>query len=499
MKKNDNFAFCFLTNSCFIMCALTRFLTAFFFLFTQNAYTQVAIERFLSPSYMKGASISLMVKDILNDSIVYCYYANRELIPASVMKVVTTAAALEILGDQFRYETALLYDGVLNNGILDGNLYIRGSGDPTLGSSEITADRDKIMHEWIKSLKQSGIRMITGAVISDESVFDSHGHSMKILLEDMGSYYSQGSYGINIFDNRFTLFMQTGDADVKPEILKTEPDMPAIIFHNHLSSNTFARDSMYITGYPFSNERYLYGTIPSNRSSYLLRGDIPEPSLFLAQYFTGLLENDSIKVSGTPSCYRVLVQNNGWNNMERKFLFSSFSVPMKEIVRVTNHVSHNLYADVLLKTIGLKRDNEGTHSSFDKGISTVKNHLSQKGLNTSSLWMFDGSGLAVADKLTASFLCDLLDYMYNRSSYSDTFIYSLPRAGIEGTVANLLRNSKLHGNLRIKSGSMSRVRSYAGYYVKDDQVYAIALIVNNFSCTQTQMRIDIERLFLSLF
>ena len=465
---------------------------------TQKTFSQAPVERFLSPSYMKGASISFMVKDMLNDSIVFSYDAGRELIPASVMKLVTTASALELLGEQFRYETMLMYDGSIKDSILEGNIYIRGSGDPTLGSSEIVVDRYKIIRDWIKVLKKTGVRTVNGSVISDESVFDTEGVSMKAMREDMGSYYGQGSYGINIFDNRFTLFLQTDNSSAKPEIIKTEPAMPSLHFHNYLVTNTYSKDSMYITGFPFSNERYLYGTIPSFRAVYQLKGDIPEPSLFLAQYLTEQLAQDSIKVTGVPSCYRILAQNNAWRISGRKFLFSSYSIPLNEIVRITNHASHNLYADALLKTIGLKYANDNELSSFGKGAGIVKKHWEEKGFDTSPLWMFDGSGLAVTDKLSASFLCDLLQYMYVRSSYSNAFRLSLPRAGLEGTVTNIFKGSKLEGYLQLKSGTMSRVRCYAGYYLKDDKMYAVAILVNNFSCTQTQIKTDIERLFLSL-
>jgi D-alanyl-D-alanine carboxypeptidase/D-alanyl-D-alanine-endopeptidase (penicillin-binding protein 4) len=256
---------------------------------------------------------------------------------------------------------------------------------------------------------------------------------------------------------------------------------------------------MYIIGFPFSNERYLYGTVPANRSQFQLKGDIPEPSLFLAQYFTKLLEIDSVKVNGEPSCHRILSLLNNRQNQQRYPFMTSYSMPLKELVRITNFSSHNLYADVLLKTMGLKHETDSTLSSFVKGATIVKNYWEEKGINTSSLWMYDGCGLAVADKLTASFVCDLLTYMYKQSPYSKSFIESLPRAGMEGTVVNMLKNSSLHGITRLKSGSMSRVRSYAGYIVKDDKTYAIAIIVNNFSCTQAQMKTDIEKLLLSLF
>ena len=475
------------------------FFTFFQLFFIINAFSQSPIDQFLKPDYMKGASISIMVKDVLNDTVIYSYDAERELIPASVMKIVTSASALEILGEQFRFETSIMYDGLIKDSILFGNLYIRGSGDPTLGSREARSDPEIIVREWIKHIKLAGIRSVTGAVISDESIFDLQGISMKMLHEDMGSYYGQGSYGINFMDNRYTLFLRTGKPNTIPEIIKTDPDLPFVIFNNYLSTNVSDVDSMYITGYPYSNERYLFGTVPANRFSYQQKGDIPDPPLFLSQFFTKHLEKDTVIVSGAPTCYRILFQNNNWNIQERKILFNTYSIRLNELVRITNYLSHNFYTDALLKTIGLYYDTDEELSSFEKGVKFIKKYWSEKGFNTSSIWMFDGSGLSTTDKLTASFICEFLSYMYTQSPVSKSFIESLPRAGVEGTVANFLRGSVLQGKARLKSGSMSRVRSYAGYVIKDGNIYSIAILVNNFSCSQTQMRINIEQLLFSFF
>lgn len=469
-----------------------------FFLFAEKTFSQTPIERFLGAPAMRGASVSFMIKDITNGKVVHSYDAERELIPASVMKIVTTATALELLGSQFQYETVIMYDGQLKDGVLDGNLYICGSGDPTPGSSELGGDHDKILLEWIRNIKNAGISSITGSVISDESIFDTEGVSMKWLREDLGNYYGQGSYGLNIFDNAYTLFLQSNQPNSKPEIISSVPDVSFISFQNYLTADKSEKDSACITGFPFSNERYLYGTIPSNRSAYPLKGDIPEPSLFLAQYFTKLLEKDTVKVMGAPSCYRILSQKTEWKPQERKRLTSTSSLPVKELVRITNHVSHNLYADALLKTIGFKYKTDEKLSSFDKGFRLLKNYWEEKGVSTSSLWMYDGSGLSPSNKLTASFLCELLAYMFTQSSASKSFIASLPRAGMEGTVSNMLKGSSLQGVARLKSGSMSRVRSYAGYVTKGNVTYTVAIIVNNFSCTQARMKTDIEQLLLSL-
>ena len=460
---------------------------------------QTVIEKFLNNPYMKGASVSIMVKDIDNGVVVCSYDAEREVIPASVMKIVTTAASLEILGEKFRFETAVMYDGEITDSILNGNLYIRGSGDPTLGSESIGIERKKIINQWIKAIRNAGIRDIKGSVIADESIFDTEGMSMKWLREDMGSYYGQGCYGLNIYDNRYSLFLNTGEPGSKPEIEKCEPNIPEMFFRNYMTAVTTEKDSSYIVGFPYSNERYLYGTIPANRLGYRLRGDIPDPALFIAQHFTQLLKNEGITVAGIPTCHRILLQECKWEKNERRLLTTSYSPPLKDIVRVTNHVSSNLYADAILKTSGLKYSSNEVASSSSKGIKMIGEFWEDKGLNTSSLWMFDGSGLAPTDKISAVFLCELLEYMATKSKASEAFTESLPRAGMEGSVISFLAGSKLQGNARFKSGSMSRVRSYAGYVKKENKRYAVAIIVNNFSCSQNQIKSDIEKLLQSLF
>jgi D-alanyl-D-alanine carboxypeptidase/D-alanyl-D-alanine-endopeptidase (penicillin-binding protein 4) len=448
---------------------------------------------------MHGASVSICVKDVETDNLIYSYDADREVAPASVMKIITTAAALEILGENFRYGTAVMYDGSIENGVLNGNLYICGSGDPSIGSNLLGGDKNTVFKEWLTAIKQAGVTKINGAVIADESIFDTEGISMKWMREDLGSYYGQGCYGLNIFDNRYSLVLKTGGTGSKPEIINTTPDMKEVTFRNYLTTEKVNSDSMYIVGFPYSNERYLYGVVPANRTSLQVEGDIPEPALFLSEYFVKILNSEQIDVSGKSTCYRILSQEGKWNPQNRKLLTTTYSKPLKDLVKITNRVSSNLYADAFLKTIGLKYNSNEVISSFDRGVRMVQKHWKEKGIDVSSLWMFDGSGLAPTDRLTAKVLCDVLSYMKVKSAYSMVFVESIPKAGIEGTVRNTLKDSKLQGNIRLKSGSMSRVRSYAGYVTKDGKTYSIAVMVNNFSCKQSQIKIDIEQLLLALF
>lgn len=466
-----------------------------------RAKVPLPLMRFLENPYLRGASVSLLVKETGTGQIRYAYDPERLLTPASVLKTVTTATALELLGRDFRFATTLSYDGRLEQGVLNGNLFIRGSGDPTLNSDELKAPTDSVMLLWLAAIRQAGIKQIKGAVIADESLFDTEGVSMKWLREDLGSDYGQGSYGLNLFDNRFALYLHTHEAGTRPTIEYSMPDVSFIRFHNYLTAATGATDSAYVVGFPFANERYLYGTVRPNRRGVKITGDIPDPPLFLARYMDQLLVANGIEVLGEPTCYRELSESGRWLNSKRTELATTYSPPLADLVQTIHFVSHNLYADVLLKTLGLRYQagSNNAVSSFDRGVRVVKSHWLAKGLDASLLWMSDGSGLASTNKVTAAFLCELYAYMHTQSANAQVFYESLPRAGHEGSVRNLLKKTPLQGHARLKSGGMTRVLSYGGYVEKEGKHYAFVIMINNHNSKNSYMRKAIEELLLDLF
>ena len=473
-----------------------------------QAQTPQPVKQLLNAPYMKGATFSIVVKDLQDGKTVYNYDGDREVSPASVLKTVATATALEILGDDYRFPTSLEYDGSIKEGVLNGNLYIKGSGDPSLGSAHFAPDRNaytpaknKFVPEWIAALKKAGIRKIAGAVVSDERIFDTEGASIKWLREDMGNYYAPGSYGVSVFDNMYKLYLKSGAAGSRPVVTGTEPELPGVCFTNYLKAAPVSSDSAYIIGAPLAGERYLYGVVPANRERYVLKGDIPDPALFLAEYLTVCLEREGIAVGKEPTCYRIESEAGRWKTVERKTIVTTYSPTLKEIAGVTNHVSHNLFADALVKTVGLQyipRKNE-VISSFGRGVRVVAAHWDRKGLDVFPLRMHDGSGLAPADKVSAEFIADLLVYMATKSDYAEAFIESLPQAGIEGSVRNFLKGSGLQGKARLKSGGITGVRSYAGYITKDGKRYAVAVFSNNYACSMSEMTKGLEKLLLQLF
>ncbi len=480
----------------------------FFLLFAAlQAQTPPPVNRFLQAPFMKGATFSLVITDVQSGNTVYQYDADREVTPASVLKLVTTAAALELLGEDYRFPTSLEYDGEIAGGILNGNLYIKGSGDPTLGSEHTAADRSSytpsqntFIPAWIAALKKAGIQAVNGSVIADESLLDTEGLAPKWVNEDMGNYYGAGSYGLNVFDNLYRLTLRTGAAGSRPAITGCDPDMGDLRFHNYLKAATVSTDSAFILGAPFTADRSLYGIVPANRSAYTLKGDIPDPALFLATYLTGSLQEEGITVSGPPTCYRLLAEADAWKPGKRSTLSTTYSPTLAEIIRITNHVSHNLYADALLKKLGQNyQPQPGEYlSSFGKGIKAVALYWKKKGIDTYPLRMYDGSGLAPADKVSARFLSDLLVYMAIRSTDPATYLRSFPQAGVEGSVRNFLKGTVLQGKARLKSGGMTGVRSYAGYLTQNGRQYAVVVFVNNYACEAKVLLPAVEQMLTSL-
>ncbi len=448
---------------------------------------------------MKGATLSVVVKEVSTGKATVSYESERAVIPASVLKTVSTATALDMLGEAYRYTTTLEHDGKIEAGVLTGNIYIKGSGDPSLGSSHF--EEHDFMEEWIAAIKQAGIQQISGAIVADESIFDVEGISSKWLREDMGNYYAPGSYGLSVFDNQYKLKLQTNAVSTRPKVIGTEPTISSLRFINYLKAAAVSSDSAYIFGAPFANERYLYGVVPANRQQYILKGDIPDPALFLATYLTERLEQEGIVIGKEPTCYRIETEAGRWRTVPRKVIVTTYSPTLGEIANITNHTSHNLFADALLKTVGLqyKPQRNEVISSFGKGVQVVLNHWEKKGLDVSSLKLYDGSGVAPTDRVTADFITDMLVYMVTRSAASKSYMDSFPQAGVEGSVRSFLKGSRLQGKAFLKSGSMTGVRCFAGYIEKEGKLYAVALFSNNYTCKMSQMNKGLEQLLLQLF
>lgn len=429
---------------------------------------QNPVKRFVESDLLKNANVSLLVKNLAKDSVLYEFRSNFPTIPASTMKTVTTSTALELLGGDYRFKTMLQYDGELsNNGILYGNLYIYGSGDPTLGSSKL--GNEQFLQKWIEEVKRIGIKKIYGNIVVDNSKFDDKGINQHWQWEDLGNYYGAGAYGISYKDNTYAIQINTKEIGTTPEIVKILPEISDINLVNELKTTSIKSDSVYIFGAPRSNERLLCGELPANKNNILIEGDIPHPGLLLAEDFKKELIKNKIRVKG--DLYEIFEKT----GTPRNIIYTHFSPELREIVKAINVPSNNHYAEHLFRHLSLLND---SIASTDEAINVIKNYWKQKSLPTDQLFMMDGSGLSPVNAVSAKFLVDLLTYM-NDSKNNTDFRNSLPIAGLTGTAKILLDKTRLEGKVRAKSGTISRVRCYTGYLDDGNKKWVFAILVNN--------------------
>ena len=448
-------------------------------------YSQMPTDyvNFLNKNNLSHAAVGFKAIDLSTKKIIVSHNENMSLTPASNIKVVTTATALEVLGSRFRFETPLLYDGIIQDATLYGNLYIQGTGDPTLGSEFIPDDKENFLKVWLSGINRAGIKKITGNIIVMDQVFGYEGVSPKWLWEDMGNYYAPGTYGISAFDNMFRVYLRSSSIDKQTMVLYTEPPVNNLQLTNEIKASGDITDNAFIFGLPFINEMRLYGTMPVNQASFQVKGAIPDPGLFLAQYFCNYLQKNGITTEGEATTYRLhpVTPTGG------KLLCTVQSVDLASIIKITNVSSNNQYAEHLYKVLTVL-------DSID-----IPGFWKEKGLDSEALFMYDGSGISPQNAISAGFLIDLLVYMDKQSGNSAAFYQSLPVAGRNGTVLSFLRNTSLAGNARLKSGSISNVQSYSGYIESKGKRYAVSLIINNFTGKRNELRKDIEQLFNKLF
>jgi len=459
------------------------FALVFIYGWTSEAQMPPALVNFLSKKNLTHASVSFKAIDLSTKKIIGSYNENRSLTPASNMKLVTTATALEVRGSRFRFETPLLYDGFIREAVLYGNLYIKGTGDPTLGSEFNPTGKEDFLKEWSDAVRRAGIRKIVGNIIVLDQLFGYEGISPKWLWEDAGNYYAPGIYGIGIFDNMYRVYLQSSSVDSLTAVLYIEPPVYDLQLTNEVRASDDTTDNAYFFGLPFADEMRLYGTIPAHRSSFAVKGAIPDPGLFLARYFRDYLQKNGITTEGKATTYRL----NPVTPTGEKLLSTIRSVDLSSIVKTINVRSNNQYAEYLYKLLTVL-------DSID-----IPEFWRKKGLDSDALFMYDGSGNSPADAVSAEFLIDLLVYMNNQSENSAVFYQSLPVVGRDGTVASFLKNTSLNGKARLKSGSISNVQSYSGYVENNGKRYAVSLIINNFTGKRNELRKDIEQLFNGLF
>ena len=440
---------------------------------------QAVVDEWADDDYFTHSSVGVAIADAATGRLLAHEQGGKSLIPASNLKLLTTATALAVLGADYRFETQIAYDGYVDaQGVLNGNIYIIGSGDPTLGSPEMegVASWTQVLEQFRLAVQQAGIRQVTGRVIADDLAFSSAANGSHWQWLDMGNYYGCGAFGINVHDNLYYLrFRQQSRLGATPPVARVEPPVPGLQFANEVTSAARGSgDNAYIYGAPYTYQRYLRGTIPVGSGLFTIKGAIPDPPLFAAQQLQMALEAVGIVCQRPPASLRHLEEE----PQERSMLYVHRSPTLAAIAERTNMRSVNLYAEALLRAIGLAQKGEGSAAA---GLDATYAYWQDRGVPTAGVQLYGGSGMAPRNVLPPAFMTRLLSVMYQNEGLRPAFWESLPVAGRSGSLKNSLRGTAAEGRLRAKSGSLEQVRAYSGYVSRrDGQVLAFSIMLNNY-------------------
>lgn len=432
-------------------------------------------EIFKDPSF-SNAHWGVIIQSLETGEYIYRLNEHKSFIPASNMKLFTTAVALLKLGPDFKYKTYLYTDGEIKGEVLYGNLFIRGSGDPTISGRFTNGDVTKTFKDWADSLLKAGIKEIYGDIVGDDDYFDDQYMGTGWAWDDETYWYSAHISALSFNDNCVDLEIYPGKKINDPAVIKINPNTNYVQIKNQVI--TVHPDSSTKINFfraPGTNIINVIGKISLKSKPYKESITVHNPTLYTVTVFKEVLESKGIKITGSPVDIDETFLKPDYEKM--KILASYESPPLSEIIKVINKRSQNFYAEQVFRTLGKIFGGEG---STEKSVEVIKNTLSQIGISPDLISIYDGSGLSRLNLVTPFQILTLLNYM-SKHEYFSYFYESLPIAGVDGTLETRMRKTKAQGNVRAKTGYVQYARALSGYVkTKDGELLSFAMITNNY-------------------
>lgn len=466
------------------------------------------IDRIIDAEEFDNSFWGIIVTDLESGNVIYERNARKAFVPASNMKLYSTSAALDHLGPDYVYRTGLYVDGPIENGVLRGNLIVRGSGDPTIGGHynaltgewEAEIDAVGIFRDWADSLRAAGITRIEGDIIGDDDVVDDVPLGRGWSWDDETFYYSAQLSGLSFNDNVIHMHVEAGG-----------PGSPASIWWDPINTDyvnvinrtrTIHADSSLDEGYRRHRNS---NTIDVTTLTPLGDSDIEEitvenPTLFFVHVFRESLQNAGIPVAGGAVDVDFISIKPEYAEPELRRVAVHTSLPLADIVRMVNKPSQNLYADMLIKTLAAEFPRESEDAdpgSTELGLEVAMRSFVNAGIDTSRIQLADGSGLSRHNLISPETTSRLLEYMWSHpdAATREAFYASLSVAGVDGTLRHRMRSGPAHRNVRAKTGSLSNVSSLGGYIRSADGTpLAFAAMCNHFTEPTRDVRRAQDRL-----
>ena len=428
---------------------------------------QQEIKTILNDPPLAPSNVGIKVVSVTTGEVLYEAGADKVYHPASTMKLLTSATALEKLRPNYRFYTTLYADGV--EGVrVRGNAYLKGRGDPLFDIEDLA--------RMVETFVQSGVKEIDGDIVVDDTYFDDVPKGKGWMWDDgpIGGYYSHQS-AVTVNHNGVTITVSPSAEIGDPVRLRLDPPTEYLEVLNDAvtvgaSESGTLRVERQTNPVP-ANVLTISGFMPANQEAMRRRVDIVNPALFCGTLFREALARNGILVQGV---VRQGVVPDGVSEIA-----VHTSLPLSLVVRKMNKRSDNLIAELLLKTLGAEVI--GAPGTSQKGLHVINEFMSETGIATTQSTLADGSGVSRYNLLSASMLTDLLVRMFQDFSVMPEYVMSLPIAGVDGTLSWRMRDSGAEGVLRAKTGTMRGVTTLAGYAMTaDGEILAFAMLMSHY-------------------
>jgi serine-type D-Ala-D-Ala carboxypeptidase/endopeptidase (penicillin-binding protein 4) len=414
----------------------------------------------------------VLVRSLDNDETLYSVNARKLMLPASSMKVVTLAAAAEKLGWEFRYDTKVYAAGPVEGTTLQGDLFVVGSGDPSLVAADGMSDR--VFADWASALKQRGISTVAGRIVGDDNAFEDETLGFGWSWDDLPDDYAAGVGALQFNENAVRVTVAPGPAAGASAAIAVAPSDSGLTVVNSVATGAAGSAASTSTRrLPRAATLEVRGSIPIDAATATLAVSVDNPTLFFVRALRSALIANGLDVRGDA------VDIDDVRNArppDGAPLVSYRSPPLSTLAVRLMKISQNQYAETLLKTIS-----DVPVRSAASGRAVALPILHGWGVQPNELIMRDGSGLTRYDFVTPEALVTILGHVYGDPRLRGLFEASLPVAGREGTIANRMKGTAAENNARAKSGSMTGVRSLSGYVTSAGGEHLVfAIVANNF-------------------
>lgn len=429
-----------------------------------------AIEDTIATDTFRGALWGIHVVNLRTGTVLYARNPDHNFVPASNVKLLTTAAGLEQLGPDFRYTTRVYADGPIEDETLKGNLIVRGAGDPTIGGYEQRDDPTKVFRQWADSIKARGITHIAGNIVGDDDRLDEtplgHGWSWSDI-----SYAYAAQIGALVFNENTVDLTVRGRRVGQPATITWEPfntDYVEVVNRSRTVSYRSEEDEEYQRLMGTNTIHVQTQVHPNGVETESIT--IANPTLYFAHILRQVLLEEGISVGGQAADLDETATTVRYNTSAVRRVASYTSPPLSDIAQTLNYESQNLYAEQLLRTLAAEVPPPTTEDlppgSSELGVEAVRETLGAAKVDTSRIQLVDGSGLSRQNLVQPRALVGLLKHMWLHpdADVSSAFYNSLPKGGQDGTLRYRFQGAAPgNANVRAKTGTLSNTSSLSGY------------------------------------